>query len=109
MLGTACACLLACALVGAHAAAAAADPAAADDPVLAAVGDIACAPGEQEACQQLATANLASSLQPSAVAVLGDNQYEAALLREFHAPGAYDDTWGRFNPIVHPAAGNHEY
>jgi calcineurin-like phosphoesterase family protein len=100
----ACALLLAWALCAVHTAAA-----AADDPVLVAVGDIACAPGEKGACQQLATANLASSLQPSAVAVLGDNQYQSALLSEFHAPGAYDDTWGRFNPIVHPAAGNHEY
>jgi calcineurin-like phosphoesterase family protein len=105
MLRSACACVLACALCAVHAAAA-----AADDPVLAAAGDIACAPGDSdEPCQQLATANLAAGQNPSAVAVLGDNQYQSGLLREFYGAGAYNDTWGQFNPVVHPAPGNHEY
>jgi hypothetical protein len=101
----ACAWLLACALCAGHAHAA-----AAADPVLAAVGDIACEPDESDAaCQQLATANLAAGQHLSAVAVLGDNQYDSGLLREFYGAGAYDQTWGQFNPIVHPAPGNHEY
>ena len=41
--------------------------------------------------------------------VLGDNQYNSGLLEEFNSAGAYNDTWGQFNPIVHPAPGNHEY
>ena len=80
------------------------------DPVLAAVGDIACSAGDTtDDCQQLATANLTSAQRPTAVAVLGDNQYESGLLSEFDGPGAYNDTWGQFNPIVHPTPGNHEY
>ena len=80
------------------------------DPVLATVGDVACPTGDTvDACQQSATANLTASLHPSAVAVLGDNQYESGLLSEFNGAGAYNDTWGQFNAIVHPAPGNHEY
>src|SRR4051812_36826822 len=104
-LNVGCACVLStCAL------AASATASATADPILAAAGDIACAPRQTgKPCTHLATANLVSSQGPSAVAVLGDNQYESGLLREFNGPGAYDDTWGRFNPIVHPALGNHEY
>src|SRR5437763_916877 len=40
---------------------------------------------------------------------LGDNQYSSGLLSEFNSAGAYNATWGVFNPIVHPAPGNHEY
>src|SRR5256885_1946920 len=79
------ACLLAWALCVAHPAAA-----ESEDPVLATVGDIACAPGaEGKPCQHLATANLTSSVQPSAVAVLGDSQYDSALRREYNGRGAY--------------------
>jgi len=80
------------------------------DPVLAAAGDIACAPGDTtHECQQSATAKLVAAWHPSAVAVLGDNQYESGLLNEFDGAGAYNATWGQFNPIVHPTTGNHEY
>jgi len=80
------------------------------DPVLAAVGDIACAAGQSgKPCKQLASADLASSRHPAAVAVLGDSQYESAALTEYYGPGAYNETWGRFGPIVRPAPGNHEY
>ena len=83
---------------------------ASNDPVLAAVGDIACPNGDKtDSCQQGATANLVASQHPSAVAVLGDNQYESGLLSEYNSPGAYNATWGQFNPIVHPIPGNHEY
>src|ERR1041385_7382130 len=100
----ACALALVCALCAVHPHVVAADP------VLAAVGDIACEANESDApCQQLATANLAAGQNPTAVAVLGDNQYDSGLLHEFFGTGAYNDTWGQFNPIVHPAPGNHEY
>jgi hypothetical protein len=80
------------------------------DPVLAAVGDIACAPAQSaKPCKQLASADLASRQHPAAVAVLGDSQYENAALIEYYGPGTYNETWGRFNPIVRPAPGNHEY
>jgi hypothetical protein len=82
----------------------------AGDPVLATVGDIACPFGDtSNSCQQLATANLVAGQHPAAVAVLGDNQYNSGLLSEYDSPGAYNATWGQFNPIVRPVPGNHEY
>ena len=80
------------------------------NPVLAVDGDIACPAGDKEnSCQQQTTANLLSGQHPTAVATLGDNQYSSGLLSEFNSAGAYNATWGVFNPIVHPAPGNHEY
>jgi hypothetical protein len=84
--------------------------AAAHDPVVVAAGDIACAPGDtSNDCKQSMTASLASAQHPDAVLPLGDNQYNAGLLKEYTGPGAYNATWGIFNPIAHPAPGNHEY
>lgn len=80
------------------------------DPVLAAAGDIACPAGDTtHECQQSATAKLAAAWHPSGVVTLGDNQYESGLLSEFDSAGAYNATWGQFNPLVHPSLGNHEY
>lgn len=84
-------------------------PSTSGDPVVAAAGDIACAPGESNQCQQLQTATLTASQHPNDVLVLGDNQYNSGLLSEYQGPGAYNDTWGVFNPMVHPVPGNHEY
>ncbi len=84
----------------------------ASDPVVVAVGDIACPPDDSnpsDDCQQQATASLAEQQNPDDVLVLGDNQYNSGLFSEFTGPGAYNDTWGIFNPIVHPIPGNHEY
>jgi hypothetical protein len=82
--------------------------ASSSDPVAVAVGDIACAPGDTtNSCQQSATASLAAAQHPTAVLPLGDNQYNSGLLSEY--TGAYALTWGMFNPIAHPAPGNHEY
>ena len=47
------------------------------------------------------------SLEPDAVALLGDNQYPGGQLENFMA--SYGPTWGRFKSITHPAPGNHEY
>jgi hypothetical protein len=83
---------------------------------IAAVGDIACAPGDPSfngglgtttACQQAATARLASSLQPQAVLGLGDLQYDVGATSEFSA--VYASTWGALDPRMLPAPGNHEY
>jgi hypothetical protein len=80
------------------------------DPVIVAVGDIACAPGDHSnSCKQQQTATLAASQKPNDVLVLGDNQYNHGALSEYNGAGAYDATWGVFNPIVHPVPGNHEY
>lgn len=80
------------------------------DPVVVAVGDIACTPGDTaHSCQQSATEAIAQKQKPNAVFVLGDNQYENGSLSEYDGTGAYDSTWGFFNSIVHPVPGNHEY
>jgi len=81
------------------------------DPItLVAAGDIACRPALVESateCRQARTADLVERLDPDAVAVLGDNQYEHGEMENFKA--VFDPTWGRFNEIMHPAVGNHEY
>jgi hypothetical protein len=89
--------------------AAAAGPAQAASPRIVAAGDIACdeLPTEPTTCQQQATANLISSLNPTAVLAMGDTQYEdgaADLFQRYYA-----QSWGRFKSITHPAIGNHEY
>ncbi len=74
------------------------------------VGDIVCpspASTNDSACQQLATADLASSLRPDAVVALGDLQYESGQLEEFRRSWA--PSWGRFDRIIAPVPGNHEY
>lgn len=80
----------------------------AGDPVVVAVGDIVCGTGSSgAACKQAETANLAASTNPSAVFVLGDNQYENGTYQDFL--NYYDKTWGRFKNITYPVVGNHEY
>jgi hypothetical protein len=80
------------------------------DPVVVAVGDIACAPGDKvDKCKQSVTARLARSQHPTAVLPLGDNQYDSGLLSEYDGAGAYNATWGIFNPIADPTTGNHDY
>jgi hypothetical protein len=84
--------------------------------VIAAAGDIACDPadaafngglGDPRGCRQAATARAIAAVSPAAVLALGDNQYNAATLAGFRL--SYGPTWGRFNPIVYPVPGNHEY
>ena len=83
---------------------------AAEAPVLAAVGDIACAPGtagDAANCHQQQTSQLALDVAPAAVALLGDNQYESGTAAEYL--GSFDPTWGRLGSLLHPVPGNHEY
>src|SRR5947209_13571216 len=82
------------------------------DPVLAAAGDIACQSGstvDANDCQQATTASLLSAQAPTAIAPLGDEQYDNGTLAEFDAPGAFNDTWGAVGIPFHPAPGNREY
>jgi hypothetical protein len=81
-----------------------------------AAGDIACDPadtaynggaGTATLCRMLATSNLALSLSPAAVLLLGDNQYEDGTLAKYQA--SYHPSWGRLKAITHPVPGNHEY
>jgi hypothetical protein len=79
-------------------------------PVLAAVGDIACAPGtatDASTCHQQQTSQLVLGAAPTAVAVLGDNQYDNGTAAEYM--GSFDPTWGRFKSLIWPVPGNHEY
>lgn len=81
-----------------------------------AVGDISCDPadagynggaGTTTRCRMMATSDLALSLSPAAVLILGDNQYEDGTLAKYQA--SYDPSWGRLKAITHPVPGNHEY
>src|SRR5437764_432805 len=102
--------LLIAVAIAACAAAPAADAAAGPDPVLAAAGDIACAPNTPETptqCHQAETAAIVAGIDPTAVAVLGDNQYETGYLPYYQQ--VFDATWGAFKPITFPVPGNHEY
>ncbi|MDW8059163.1 MAG: DNRLRE domain-containing protein, partial [Thermomicrobium sp.] len=81
-----------------------------------AVGDIACDPGSSgwnnnngtaTTCRHKYTAELAKRLNPNAVLVLGDNQYEDGALAKYQQ--SYDPTWGQLKAITKPVPGNHEY
>jgi calcineurin-like phosphoesterase family protein len=77
---------------------------------LVAAGDIACPPGQRTTavtCHQRDTGTLAARLDPTVVAVLGDNQYPGGSLRGYvHSFAA---SWGRLKSRMRPAVGNHEY
>jgi acid phosphatase type 7 len=92
--------------------------AVAADPVIAAAGDIACAPtdplfnagaGGPNNCAQGRTANIIAAMNPAATAVLplGDTQYNSGALSAYRA--SYAPSWGRFLPSTFPVPGNHEY
>jgi hypothetical protein len=94
---------------------AATSTAAAQDPMIAAAGDIACAPddpnynggaGVDGFCRQRATSDLLVGAGLSWVLPLGDIQYNSASLANITA--VYDPTWGRVKSITRPVVGNHE-
>jgi hypothetical protein len=75
-----------------------------------AVGDIACPPDEDatpDTCQQAATAELAKSIDPDAVLLLGDIQYPYGTLAAFKK--SFDTSWGGLGAKLRPAPGNHEW
>jgi hypothetical protein len=91
---------------------------------LAAVGDIACEPATDENsatpsalkcgspdkggfAAENATAQQASQMNPDAVALLGDEQYEVGKLSDFEQ--SFDQSWGGLRLLARPAPGNHEY
>jgi acid phosphatase type 7 len=89
--------------------------AAAADPVIAAAGDIACAPddpdynggaGTATRCRQRATSDLLVGAGLAAVLPLGDIQYPISSLDRIKA--VYDPTWGRVKSISRPVLGSHE-
>ena len=101
-------------------------------PILVAVGDISCQPDANSTSQpgekatpgdtctdtnfadsilrqqaQAATANEVESMDPSLVAILGDEQYQIGSLADFE--GSYDQTYGAFKFLQRPSPGNHEF
>jgi hypothetical protein len=80
------------------------------DPVIAAAGDIACAPTSTHnasSCRDKATSDLLVGQNLAAVLTLGDTQYENGVLANFNS--SYALSWGRVLAITRPAVGNHEY
>ena len=91
-------------------------PPLSEDPVIAAAGDIACDPadpsfngghGTATACRQMATSDLLTGGDLTAVLTLGDTQYGCGGAAAFAQ--SYDPSWGRVRSITRPAIGNHEY
>jgi hypothetical protein len=86
------------------------------DPVIAAVGDIACDPGNKNFnggkgtarnCRQNAVSDLVVNTGLAAVLPLGDIQYEDGEYSKFLQ--SYHPSFGRAKQITRPAVGNHEY
>jgi hypothetical protein len=95
------------------------------NPVLAAVGDISCQPGEtppgesqSQACDQgtastvrnaaqNATAEQVEAMKPTLVALLGDEQYQNGYYSDFE--NSFDKYWGAFKFLQRPTPGNHEF
>jgi hypothetical protein len=79
------------------------------DPVIAAAGDIACAPGDSSSsttCREMKTSDILVGGGISSVLALGDLQYNSASLSNLLA--SYDQSWGRVKSITRPVLGNHE-
>ena len=76
-------------------------------PVIAAAGDISCAPVSRAACRQMDTALAVEYAAPDVVLALGDTQYEKGELGNFNR--MYGPSWGRFKSKTRPVVGNHEY
>jgi hypothetical protein len=99
-------------------------PDAAKTYTLAAVGDIACEPDDDDNAgnpsvlkcgspslggydAEFATAKQATAMKPDAVALLGDEQYQVGKLSDFEA--SFEQAWGGLKFLERPAPGNHEY
>src|SRR3954451_8883315 len=86
------------------------------DPVVAAVGDMACAPngsayksgnGTSTRCRQKYVSDLIANPLPAGLLDLGDNQYVSGELANYQT--VYNPTFGRANSVVYPSIGNAEY
>jgi len=100
-------------------------PAASAAPTLAAVGDISCQPGDKQGTEkpsdlcaggvtpttrntaQNATAAQVEAMNPTLVAVLGDEQYQNGYYSDFE--NSFDKYWGAFKFLQRPSPGNHEF
>ncbi|MFP5219818.1 MAG: metallophosphoesterase family protein [Actinomycetes bacterium] len=83
-----------------------------DEVTLVAVGDIACdanQPVTEDECVHARTANATRELDPDAVLLLGDIQYEDGSPQEFLDKGGYTGSWDAFHDKAFPVTGNHEW
>ncbi len=80
---------------------------------IVAVGDISCSDEDRtkldlsKNCTDKETYELAKSLDPQSVLLLGDLQYSVGALDQFN--NNFDKTWGQFLDISYPTPGNHEH
>ena len=87
------------------------------DPVITAVGDLACGTddpnynggaGNATNCAERRVSNqMLTDTTVDTFLGLGDFQYTCGIATDWAA--SYTPTWGRFNSITDPVAGNHEY
>jgi hypothetical protein len=80
------------------------------DPVVAAAGDVACAPPATRTssnCHHADTANLLLARPYNAVLPLGDLQYDCGQLSAFRS--VYDPSWGQVKSISRPTPGDNDY
>lgn len=81
------------------------------DPVIATVGDIACAsfgPNKAE-CHHEAVANLIPSRNVNKFLPLGDVQYPRGELSDFNNFYGAESAFGNYKSFTRPVPGNHEY
>jgi hypothetical protein len=86
------------------------DAVATPAPVVAAVGDTACAATERTTpttCHQQPVADAIARSNARSVWLLGDLQYPKGSLADFRA--SFDESFGRFRTKWRPVVGNHEY
>jgi 3',5'-cyclic AMP phosphodiesterase CpdA len=76
-------------------------------PIVAAAGDIVCAPTSRDPCRHLETLAVVEALDADLVLPLGDNQYESGTGTEYAT--MYNLSWGRLRARSRPVPGNHEY
>jgi hypothetical protein len=85
-------------------------PATTADPIIAAAGDMVCAPGyavSRTRCQHKAVSNSILAARPAAFLALGDLQYDNGELSNFRS--MYEPSYGRFKAATRPAPGNEDY
>jgi acid phosphatase type 7 len=84
--------------------------------VIAAAGDVACAPdhpsyneglGIERQCHQRQVSDMLLKMDLWSVLVPGDIQYDLGQYDKFIA--SFDPTWGRLRNLLRPVPGNHEY
>jgi acid phosphatase type 7 len=79
--------------------------------IILAAGDISCQEiyrdGAHDDCEHAKTEKIIADVQPHSVLMLGDIQYEYGELTFFNSQ--FKPTWGKHQPILKPAPGNHEY